>query len=177
MSNVPEWVKTAKPGAGVLWREVKGYEGLYDVSSDGKVYSRRSKKVLRGSPIPGGYLTVALHAGGGQKTRTIHRLVCEAFHRNPHGKPTVNHIDGVKTNNRASNLEWATHKENTANGVERGTITGVPRKLDEPTRDEIRTLYRGGQTMRGIAALHGVTHKTVSNIVKERPHQRIEENA
>ena len=86
-------------------RDIKDYEGLYAITSCGRVWSYRRKKFLK----PGnsrGYLTVTLCKEGQQKTYSIHRLVAEAYIPNPEGLPQVNHKDECKTNNCINNLEW-----------------------------------------------------------------------
>lgn len=103
------------------WKNIKGYEGLYQVSNMGRVKSlerkgRKSERILKQAVTHDGYLRVGLYAGGKQKTLKVHRLVCEAFHENPDNKPEVNHIDEDKTNNNAANLEWCTRRENVNHG-------------------------------------------------------------
>ena len=105
-----------------IWRDIDGYEGRYQVSDQGRVKSlerkgRRKERILKPGLDKDGYLLVNLWAGGKQKNHKVHRLVCQAFHENPDGKPCVNHIDENKTNNCASNLEWCTHKENNTHGT------------------------------------------------------------
>ena len=113
-----------------VWRDVVGYEGLYQVSSMGRVKSLERRFIdkigreryvkecfLKPSTDRGGYLRVGLCDGEKQKTFKVHRLVCEAFHENPDNKPQVNHINEIKTDNRASNLEWATARENSNFGT------------------------------------------------------------
>lgn len=113
-----------------IWKDVAGYEGLYQVSSEGRVKSL-ARVVIRnnGQKLPikerilkpafngRGYLIVDLCDGGKRKHFKVHRLVCQAFHENPDNKPQVNHIDEDTTNNRASNLEWVTAKENVNHGT------------------------------------------------------------
>ena len=112
------------------WRDVVGYEGRYQVSSMGRVKSLKRKFIdkigreryvkecfLKPGADRGGYLRVGLCDGEKRKTFKVHRLVCEAFHENPDNKPQVNHINEIKTDNRASNLEWATARENSNFGT------------------------------------------------------------
>ena len=89
-----------------IWKDIKGYEGLYEVSNLGRVKSKR--KILK--PINGEYLKVGLSKNGIQKTLYVHRLVAETFL----GKSNlqVNHKDEDKHNNNIENLEFVTHKEN-----------------------------------------------------------------
>lgn len=93
------------------WRDVKGYEGSYQVSSEGRVFSLKSGRELNAGDSMG-YPNVNLLKGGKQRSCKVHRLVAEAFIPNPLGMRTVNHIDGVKTNNAIENLEWATYSGN-----------------------------------------------------------------
>ena len=91
-----------------IWKDIKGYEGLYQVSNLGRVKSKR--KIL--SPSKGEYLKVVLSKNGVEKVYTIHRLVAKAFIDNFENKPQVNHKDENKHNNVVDNLEWVTNKEN-----------------------------------------------------------------
>lgn len=104
------------------WRPVKGYEGFYEVSNKGNVRSldRKSGRYVRKGrwlrpflvPDENGYKHVCLSAYGVREQKAVHRLVAEAFVRNPDNKPQVNHIDENKLNNTADNLEWVTQQEN-----------------------------------------------------------------
>ena len=103
-------------------KDIKGYEGLYAITSCGKVWSYRSQKFLQSSLVCG-YLSVCLCKGGEQKRVYIHRLVAEAYIPNPNNLPQVNHKDEIKIHNYINNLEWVTEKENCNYGTrtERGS--------------------------------------------------------
>ena len=84
----------------------------YAVTLCGKVYSIKSKKFLSAGLSKRGYLTVNLYQDGEGKTFPVHRLVAMAYLDNPDNLPVVNHKNGDKTDNRVSNLEWCTQKDN-----------------------------------------------------------------
>ena len=110
------------------WRDIKGYEGIYEISDTGIVRNLRSDpknrtypyKILIPGKTVGGYLFVFLSVNGKAKNRMIHRLVAETFIPNPNGLPEVNHIDGNKENNRVDNLEWCTRRDNLKHAVDNG---------------------------------------------------------
>lgn len=87
-------------------KDIQNYEGLYAVTSCGKVYSYKRKKFLKPRKNKKDYLQVDLYKGGERKTYLVHRLVAEAYLPNPEGLPQVNHKDENKENNALPNLEW-----------------------------------------------------------------------
>lgn len=112
-----------------IWKDIKGYEGLYQVSNLGRIKSleryvknhdamqyheEKIKLATERKRNDGkqGYLALQLYRDNKAKNCYVHRLVAEAFIPNPESKPTVNHINGDKHDNRAENLEWATYSEN-----------------------------------------------------------------
>ena len=113
-----------------VWRDIDGYEGLYQVSDQGRVKSLErtyidkigreryvKERILKPVLTHYGYLRIELCASGKRKMFSVHRLVCQAFHENPENKLDVNHINENKTDNRACNLEWSTRKENCNHGT------------------------------------------------------------
>lgn len=104
-----------------IWKPIKGYEGLYEVSNLGSVKSL-ARKTTSGKhrvchQTKCGYISVGLWKNGAKKQFLVHRLVADAFIPNPNNKPQVNHIDENKSNNRVDNLEWCTNLENHRHGT------------------------------------------------------------
>ena len=93
-------------------KDIKNYEGLYAVTSCGKVWSYRSQKFLKGIPDKDGYLRVTLVKDKQKRNFFIHRLVAEAYISNPNNLPQINHCDECKHHNYINNLEWVTAKTN-----------------------------------------------------------------
>lgn len=94
-----------------LWKDVSGYEGLYQVSNLGRV-KRPCKRLLKGSICKNGYYRVTLWKDGKMSYKHIHRLVAMVFIPNPNNYPCINHKDEVKTNNNVDNLEWCSYYYN-----------------------------------------------------------------
>lgn len=119
------------------WRDIEGYEGLYQVSNIGRIKSLAhvikanisggirctNEHIKRTNKGWHGYHYVALCKDGVSKTRSVHRIVAIAFIPNENNYPAVNHIDGNKDNNSADNLEWCSNAYNSAHAVKMGLIT------------------------------------------------------
>ena len=93
-------------------KDIKGYEGLYAVTSCGKVWSYKYKRFLNPRLQTKGYLQIGLTKNGERKNHLIHRLVAEAYIPNPNNLPQVDHIDNDKTHNYVNNLQWITLRDN-----------------------------------------------------------------
>lgn len=118
------------------WRSVVGYEGLYEVSDIGRVRSidryvsqinngtitdrLYQGRILKMKKESNGYLSIKLCNQENTKYKKIHRLVAEAFIPNQNKKPLINHKNGIKQDNRVSNLEWCTIKENSEHALKTG---------------------------------------------------------
>lgn len=109
-----------------IWKDIEGYEGLYQISNLGNVLSLMyngsiKKSILRPGLNSTGYCRIVL-CNGFRKRFFIHRLVAKYFIANPKNKPCVNHKKGRKTDNRASELEWATYSENQLHAYKTGLV-------------------------------------------------------
>jgi hypothetical protein len=163
-------------------KDIPGFEGLYAITEDGRVWSypRRLKsrdglysrnwkgRFLKPSPSSQGYLLVTL-AHDARVNGYIHKLVAMAFIPNPNDLPQVNHKNGIKTDNRMENLEWVTCQENINHAFRTGLKPiGAQHwmaKLDDKTVLEIRRLYSNGVGVMELARAYELGHSTIGHIV------------
>lgn len=157
------------------WRDVVGYEQYFQVSNFGRVYSKRTSKILKQTISKTGYYIFSTRLGG-RKGKSIcfkvHRLVAQAFILNPDGKPYVNHKDANKLNNTLENLEWCTHMENVIHAVANDLLR--PLKMEENPHSKltvdlvrlIKTEYcETNTTQRELAKKYGVGKTTIQNVL------------
>lgn len=127
-----------------IWKEIEGYEGLYEISNLGRVKSLKGNKIRKPAKERCGYLFIALSKNNIKKQYKVHRLVAQAFIDNPNNYPIINHKDEDKTNNKVENLEWCDHKYNSNYG------TAIQRRLLSeklnPKRKEIIDKRRKSNT-------------------------------
>lgn len=112
-----------------LWKDIKDYEGIYQISNFGNVKSIKREEKILAKIVSGknrsGYIKVSMYKNGDFEQKSVHRLVALHFIDNPDNKPQVNHIDGNKQNPHFSNLEWCTASENSRHAYDT--------KLSKPT--------------------------------------------
>lgn len=106
----------------IEYKQIEGFENLYTIYSDGRVYSERTGKFLKPEIDKDGYLIVDLRRNGEHNLKKVHRLVASAFIPNPNNYPVVNHIDEDKANNDVSNLEWCTKQYNSEYSLAKDVI-------------------------------------------------------
>lgn len=133
-----------------IWRNIEGYEGLYQVSNQGNVRSLNYKQtgmvqVLKPGKHTRGYLLVTLYKDGKAKGCKVHRLVAQAFLPNPDNLPQVNHKDENPSNNRVENLEFCTAKYNTNYGSrnQRASESNRGKHHSEETKRKMSEARRG----------------------------------
>ena len=155
-----------------IWRDIRGYEGIYQVSNFGRVKSlkRCREKILKPNLCTDGYLAVTLYRNGCRKNYLVHRLVAESFLPNIENKLFVDHINGNKIDNHLENLRWATPSENQEYAISFGLIkVGCERTTAKLTADEvnyIRLNYIKGDKIFGSLALAEKFSVSKSTIIK-----------
>lgn len=158
-----------------IWKPVVGFEGLYDVSSIGRVrrsgggQGARSGHVRRLFPDPNGYYRVMLYRGGRYAQRTVHRLVAEAFHGPRPTGYVAHHADENKQNNRSENLSWVTRRQNLPTGHRPPIKRGSEHVASKLCDDDVRAIRGLAGTMRqtDIAQQFGV-HQTLISLIIHR---------
>lgn len=148
-----------------IWKDIKGYEGYYQISNLGRVKSLPrlhkkwdghnyicKEKILKQAVNTGGYHFVELFKNGIGRITLVHKLVAESFVPNPKNLPELNHIDEVKTNNRADNLEWCNHLYN----MRYGTRT---QRAIEPQCKTTLMLSKEGKVLRRFKSLNGAARE------------------
>lgn len=156
------------------WKSVVDYEGLYEVSNLGNVRSIKFKNVryFKLKPNRHGYIQAMLRKNGRRKNLSVHRLVCQAFKGGaPEGRNHVNHINGVKHDNRESNLEWTSCIENIRHAFDIGLtpsrVGELHPKAKLTTEDVVQIKYLlsyTSMTQSQIGSKFGVSREVVKDI-------------
>lgn len=166
-----------------IWKPIPGMESIYEASSLGKIRSLSrqirssygASRMIKGRvlvPILSGhrYQRVTIAIQGVHRGHRVHRLVAEAFIPNPEALPEVNHKNGDKLDNRATNLEWCTRSSNNNHAIKMGLKPPVlgsqhgQSKLGERDVIAIRSAIEAGEIGYVLAEKYGVSRSTISNI-------------
>lgn len=163
-----------------IWMPVVGYEDIYIVSSLGAVKRIKTQTnnqygagfVLKNN-MNRGYCSVQLHNGKSAKSMRVHRLVASAFIPNPENKPHINHINGIKHDNRIENLEWCTPSENEKHSYD--VLGKISSKCVLSSADvvSISNRYSNGEKMPVIAKDYGVTVTAIHMAVTGKSHKKV----
>ena len=146
------------------FKDIKGFEN-YQVTSDGKVWSKRHKKFRKLQKNKDGYMCVNLRSYGVEKHKRVCRLVAEAFIPNPENHPIVNHKNCVRDDDRVENLEWCTYLHNNLHGIENNPELHRGRaEITEEMAHEICKHLEWGLRYQDVAELLGITKDIVAHI-------------
>lgn len=151
-----------------IFADLKGFEGLYKISTKGRVQtmgkglstnpSNCVRKIMKQRTSTNGYKRIKLCKEGRYYSKLVHRLVAETFLSNPKSKPQVNHRDGNKQNNCLENLEWCTASENVKHSFLIG-IASNPKGKDHPQSIKINQLSKDGSLIRTFGSIKEVTRE------------------
>lgn len=145
------------------WKSIVGYEGTYEISDQGNV-----RRAVTGS-VTCGYSHVSLCKNGAKKNHRIHRLVAETFIGVPENM-TVNHKNGIKSDNRLENLEVLSIKDNIQHAItvlgKRNYYGPKPRKFSKTEARDIRIRANGGRSYNSLAKEYGASQWAISRLVR-----------
>ena len=164
-----------------VWKDIEGYEGLYQVSNLGNVKSWHTHggkcgALLNTTLNKDGYCIVTLHKESKHKSYLVHRIVAYLFITNVHNKPHINHIDGNKQNNKINNLEWVTPIENYIHAIKNDLINqsritrhrGINHHKTKLNEQQVKEIYKlaihDNIKMVDIAERYNISPSNVKNI-------------
>jgi len=166
-----------------IWKEINGFENDYMVSDLGRVKSLKNGVEYLLKPLIDvwGYYSVGLSKNGVTKRIKVHRLVALHFVDNPRNKDIINHLSGVKTDNRAINLEWCDRSENQIHAYKHNLQ--IPKSgsshwnssINEETVLKIRSLYKQGYTQKELRIKFNLSQPRISKIVNNKRWVNLEE--
>ncbi len=148
-----------------IWKPIKYYEGLYEVSNFGRI--RKGERLKAQNKNNSGYFLVTLYKNNIKHIYLVHRLVAETFISNPNNHPCVNHKDENKENNRVDNLEWCTRKYNINYGtcIERITKSNGKKIIQ---RDKNGNIVGEYDSIIGAARITGVSNGNIGDCLHDR---------
>lgn len=177
-----------------IWKDIPGYEGMYQVSNLGNFRSldrtikrhnnstmKRKGSLLKTSKDKDGYLLINLTKNNKAIKGKVHRIVAEVFLDNENNYPCVNHINGIKDDNRVENLEWCSYKQNSIHARDNGLlkpakgIRNGSHKLTEADVIKIKGLVRSGRSMSSVAKEYNVAATSIRYIMIGRNWKYVKE--
>lgn len=162
------------------WKEIEEFDGKYSVSNTGQIKNTKTGTLLKQVLNPTGYYMINVKPNGRQgksKTFRVHREVAKAFIPNPDNLPVTNHIDGCKTNNHVSNLEWCTHSYNSKHAIAHGLLnpsTGQDHCHSKLTEDDVRYIravyvsYHKEYGTRALSRRYNIDHTTIIDVLNRK---------
>ena len=174
-----------------VWKKIDGYYGVYQISSLGRVRSldhfcknrngsgKQTGRYLKSQKCKKGYLRFSLSKNRVRKNLSAHRLVAIAFIPNYENKPQVNHINGIKNDNRVENLEWCNNSENQIHAIKKGLVKHNKcekhhnSKLSNKEVKEVRILSKKGITNKKLAEDFNVSQTAMSYILRNKTYINI----
>jgi len=163
-----------------IWKDVVGYEDIYQISNIGNLRNKKRNKLKKLTTSDYGYMRSSLWRNQKRFNCSVHRLVAEAFIPNPDNKPQVNHINGIKDDNRVENLEWCTQSENGLHAHRTGLVNharGHKHSSSKLTKDdvlELRRLYKLNiYTLRQLGDMFNIADSTAYRIANKKTYKNI----
>lgn len=148
------------------WKAVQGYEGHYDISTEGRARNIKSGRVMK-PYFRRKYLSFGLSRNNKTKAFYIHILVAKAFIPNPMNKPCVNHKNGNKLDNRDTNLEWNTHSENSIHAYKTGLFArrkGRMQTNSKLTDEIVREVMKSNESASILGRKYSVSSRLILSI-------------
>lgn len=167
-----------------IWKPIIGYEDHYEISNLGRLMSlnyrgSKYKHILKTNINKNGYEHVRLNVNKVGVNKKIHRLVSEAFIKNPENKPCINHKDSNKCNNNVNNLEWCTHSENTIHAFKNmkiPIINGENNQSSKLKNKHVIEIFKSLESHRKLAKEYGVTKSAITSIKSKKTWKEVTKN-